>query len=110
MSHEELKTRIEAAWDARDGIDKTDTALRADVEAVIQLLDRGEARVAEPTAAGPSEAQHPAASTALGHPAQRWQVNEWLKMAVFLYFRLHDNVVIEMGAHKGYDKVPLKYS
>ncbi|HSW14566.1 MAG TPA: 2,3,4,5-tetrahydropyridine-2,6-dicarboxylate N-succinyltransferase [Solimonas sp.] len=111
MSHEELKTRIEAAWETRDSLNKTDAALRGDVDAAIQLLDRGEARVAEPVATdGPSEAQHPVAPTALGHPAHRWQVNEWLKKAVLLYFRLHDNVVIEMGQHKGYDKVPLKFN
>ncbi|MBI2384095.1 MAG: 2,3,4,5-tetrahydropyridine-2,6-dicarboxylate N-succinyltransferase [Gammaproteobacteria bacterium] len=93
------------------------------------MLDSGAARVAEPTAAGPSEAQHPVAPaalghpaqrpsdtqhpvapSALGHPAQRWKVNEWLKKAVLLYFRLHDNAPIEMGALHGYDKVPLKYT
>jgi len=91
MSHEELKTRLEAAWETREQLNKSDTQLRADVESAIQLLDKGEARVAEPTAAG-------------------WQVNEWLKKAVLLYFRLHDNQPIEMGAQRGYDKVPLKYS
>jgi 2,3,4,5-tetrahydropyridine-2-carboxylate N-succinyltransferase len=61
------------------------------VEVVISLLDRGEARVAEPTANG-------------------WQVNEWLKKAVLLYFRLHGNVRVEMGSLQGYDKVPLKFA
>lgn len=109
MSHTELKTRLEAAWDARDSLDKTDPQLRADVEAAINLLDKGEARVAEPVAVGPSDAQHPAAPTALAHPAHRWQVNEWLKKAVLLSFRLNDNQPIGMGALNGYDKVPLKY-
>ncbi|HEX4894987.1 MAG TPA: 2,3,4,5-tetrahydropyridine-2,6-dicarboxylate N-succinyltransferase, partial [Solimonas sp.] len=46
----ELKARIEAAWESRDSLNKSDEALRASVEAAIQLLDKGEARVAEPTA------------------------------------------------------------
>jgi len=96
MSHEELKTRLEAAWDSRDSLSKTDEKLRADVEAAIQLLDKGEARVAEPVVDINGQS--------------RWQVNEWLKKAVLLYFRLHDNVVIDMGQHRGYDKVPLKFS
>ena len=87
----ELKNRIEAAWEARDSLDKSNAALRADINAVIELLDSGAARVAEPTANG-------------------WQVNEWLKKAVLLYFRLHDNALIDMGALQGYDKVPLKFA
>ncbi|MEL7373195.1 MAG: 2,3,4,5-tetrahydropyridine-2,6-dicarboxylate N-succinyltransferase, partial [Pseudomonadota bacterium] len=56
---------IEAAWEARDTIDRTDAALRDAVDAAIGLLDRGEARVAEPVDGD-------------------WQVNEWLKKAVLL--------------------------
>lgn len=92
MSNQELKSRIEAAWEARDGLDKSDAALRNDVQAAIELLDSGQARVAEP----------------IGN--SQWQVNDWLKKAVLLYFRLHDNIVIPMGEHQGFDKVPLKYS
>ncbi|MDD3762714.1 MAG: 2,3,4,5-tetrahydropyridine-2,6-dicarboxylate N-succinyltransferase [Nevskiales bacterium] len=91
MSNEELKRTIESAWDNRDALDRTDAALREAVHAAILLLDRGQGRVAEPTASG-------------------WQVNEWLKKAVLLYFRLHDNAPIEMGALRGFDKVPLKYA
>ncbi len=87
----ELKTKIEAAWETRDTLSKSDDALRATIEAAIQLLDQGAARVAEPTSTG-------------------WQVNEWLKKAVLLYFRLHDNAPIDMGGLMGYDKVPLKFS
>ncbi len=91
MSTAELKTRIEAAWESRDSIDKSDASLQQAVSAAIELLDSGQGRVAEPTASG-------------------WQVNEWLKKAVLLYFRLHDNVSIDMGGLLGYDKVPLKYT
>lgn len=86
-----LQDTIEAAWDHRETFDRSDAATRDAVEAAIALLDRGEARVAEPTASG-------------------WRVNEWLKKAVLLYFRLHDNAPIEMGALSGYDKVPLKFA
>ena len=86
-----LQARIESAWDARDNLNRFDTALREAVESAIALLDTGKARVAEPIATG-------------------WQVNEWLKKAVLLYFRLHDNTTIEMGGLVGYDKVPLKFA
>ena len=91
MNTTDLKNTIESAWNNRDSLNKSDSGLRTTVESVIGLLDRGEARVAEPTAAG-------------------WQVNEWLKKAVLLYFRLHDNAPVEMGALRGYDKVPLKFT
>lgn len=91
MNPSALKKTIESAWDHRESLDKSDTGLRTAVEAVIGLLDRGELRVAEPTGSG-------------------WQINEWLKKAVLLYFRLHDNAPIEMGALRGYDKVPLKFT
>jgi 2,3,4,5-tetrahydropyridine-2,6-dicarboxylate N-succinyltransferase len=87
----ELQKTIDAAWEARDSLDKNDAGLRNAVASAIALLDSGKGRVAEPTASG-------------------WQVNEWLKKAVLLYFRLHDNVPIEMGALSGYDKVPLKFA
>ncbi|MES0874258.1 2,3,4,5-tetrahydropyridine-2,6-dicarboxylate N-succinyltransferase [Sinimarinibacterium thermocellulolyticum] len=88
---QELKIRIETAWDAREHLDHGDAALREAVETAIGLLDSGQARVAEPTPGG-------------------WQVNEWLKKAVLLYFRLHDNARIELGGLIGYDKVPLKFA
>ncbi|MEK6807261.1 MAG: 2,3,4,5-tetrahydropyridine-2,6-dicarboxylate N-succinyltransferase [Pseudomonadota bacterium] len=88
---EHLKTAIESAWEIRETLNKSDNAVRTAVNAAIDLLDAGAARVAEPTESG-------------------WKVNEWLKKAVLLYFRLHDNAPIEMGALHGYDKVPLKYT
>ncbi len=91
MNPEALKSAIESAWESRETLSKSDNAVRAAVNAAIDLLDSGAARVAEPSASG-------------------WQVNQWLKKAVLLYFRLHDNAPIEMGALHGYDKVPLKYT
>ncbi|MDB5985272.1 MAG: 2,3,4,5-tetrahydropyridine-2,6-carboxylate N-succinyltransferase, partial [Nevskia sp.] len=81
---------IEGAWERRDTLNAKDTAVVAAVASVIGLLDSGAARVAEPTPSG-------------------WVVNDWLKKAVLLYFRLHDNAPIEMGQLSGYDKVPLKF-
>jgi 2,3,4,5-tetrahydropyridine-2,6-dicarboxylate N-succinyltransferase len=91
MQPDQIKPIVESAWEARDKLNRSDERLRDAVEGAIELLDRGAARVAEPTADG-------------------WRVNEWLKKAVLLYFRLHDNQLIEMGALRGYDKVPLKYA
>lgn len=87
----DLQKTIDLAWEGRDTLDREDTALRNAVETAIALLDSGKGRVAEPTATG-------------------WQVNEWLKKAVLLYFRLHDNTTIDMGGLVGFDKVPLKFA
>ena len=61
------------------------------VRQAIDLLDAGAARVAEKV-------------------DDRWQVNEWLKKAVLLSFRLFDNAPVDAGYTRFYDKVPLKYS
>ncbi|MGH8443296.1 MAG: 2,3,4,5-tetrahydropyridine-2,6-dicarboxylate N-succinyltransferase [Nevskiaceae bacterium] len=89
--HEKLRETIEAAWERRDQLDRKDRAVREAVEQAVDLLDGGAVRVAEPVNG-------------------RWHLNEWLKKTVLLYFRLHDNSVIELGRLHGYDKVPLKYS
>jgi 2,3,4,5-tetrahydropyridine-2,6-dicarboxylate N-succinyltransferase len=88
-----LQATIEAAWDARDTISPaTKGEVRDAVETALGLLDSGEARVAEPTPSG-------------------WQVNQWLKKAVLLSFRLNDMAMIPGGpggAH-WWDKVPSKF-
>jgi len=61
------------------------------VESAIAMLDSGEARVAEKTDGG-------------------WQVNQWLKKAVLLSFRLNDNCVLEADYTRFFDKVPMKYA
>ncbi len=91
MQPSQIQSAIETAWETRDRLNRSDEKLRDAIEGAIDMLDRGVARVAEPTPSG-------------------WQVNEWLKKAVLLYFRMHDNQVIEMGALRGYDKVPLKFA
>ena len=90
MNKTELRVIVEHAWEKRTTLDASETHVRNAVEACIELLDKGEARVAEPADSG-------------------WVVNEWLKKAVLLYFRLHENAIVEMGPLMGYDKIPLKF-
>jgi 2,3,4,5-tetrahydropyridine-2-carboxylate N-succinyltransferase len=85
-----LKTEIEALWDRRAELNPaTGGRPREAVEAALDLLDSGAARVAERTGAG-------------------WLVNEWLKKAVLLSFRLTDSRIMDTAAG-AYDKVPLKF-
>ena len=91
MLPNEIRSIVEFAWEARERLNRTDETLRAAVDGAIHLLDTGALRVAEPVASS-------------------WQVNEWLKKAVLLYFRLHDNQPMDLGVLRGYDKVPLKFS
>jgi 2,3,4,5-tetrahydropyridine-2-carboxylate N-succinyltransferase len=88
-----LQATIEAAFDRRAEITPStaDAALLRAIDDVVGLLDTGKARVAE-------------------KKDGRWVVNEWLKKAVLLYFRTHDNAVIDAGYSRFYDKVPLKYT
>jgi 2,3,4,5-tetrahydropyridine-2,6-dicarboxylate N-succinyltransferase len=92
MTITSLSAAIEAAWDARDGISiTTQGEVRDAVNEALALLDSGAARVAEPGADG-------------------WQVNQWLKKAVLLSFRLNDNSVIQgPGGTNWWDKVPSKF-
>ena len=69
----ELQTIIDNAWDNRDSLDRGDTTVGNAVREALDLLDSGKLRVA--TRGGNGE----------------WQVNQWLKKAVLLSFRLHDN-------------------
>jgi len=88
-----LETTIESAWDVRDTLSPATTgAVRDAVNAAIELLDSGQARVAEPGEGG-------------------WQVNQWLKKAVLLSFRLNDMAVIPggPGGSHWWDKVPSKF-
>jgi len=92
----ELQNIIDAAWERRAELTPADANSDAGqaVEKAIAMLDSGEARVAEP----------------LGAPGE-WRVNEWLKKAVLLSFRLRDNVPIEAGGYtKFFDKVPGKFT
>jgi 2,3,4,5-tetrahydropyridine-2,6-dicarboxylate N-succinyltransferase len=89
-----LQAAIEAAWDARDTLTiSTKGETRDAVEAAIEGLDNGSFRVAEKIDGN-------------------WAVNQWLKKAVLLSFRLNDNVVIENGSagSPAFDKVQSKFA
>ena len=91
----DLQSTIEAAWDARDTLGlTTEGAVRDAVETAIAGLDDGSYRVAERDASG------------------TWQVNQWLKKAVLLSFRLNDMELIEggPGGARWWDKVPSKFA
>lgn len=95
MTHSDLSATIDAAWDARDGISTaTQGDVRDAVDAALAMLDDGSARVAERDGDG------------------RWHVNQWLKKAVLLSFRLNDNAVVNGGAAgaPAFDKVPSKFA
>ena len=93
--HSALQSTIEAAFEDRDNVTTTTKGeIRDAVDEALNLLDSGRARVAEPGADG------------------NWQVNQWLKMAVLLSFRLNDMEVIKGGAGDAtwWDKVPSKFA
>ncbi|MBM3591245.1 MAG: 2,3,4,5-tetrahydropyridine-2,6-dicarboxylate N-succinyltransferase [Roseomonas sp.] len=86
-----LQARIEALWARRDQLSPATTgADRASVEEALEMLDSGQARVAEPDGNG------------------GWKVNQWLKQAVLMSFRLADSAPMEISTG-AYDKVPLKF-
>ncbi|HWK41337.1 MAG TPA: 2,3,4,5-tetrahydropyridine-2,6-dicarboxylate N-succinyltransferase [Croceibacterium sp.] len=89
----DLESAIAKAWEDRASVTPASSEVREPVEAALELLDSGKARVAEPDGQG------------------GWKVNQWLKQAVLLSFRLNDNVVMPGGAAgaPAYDKVPSKF-
>ena len=91
---QELITAIEAAWEDRSSVTPASIDVREPVEEALRMLDSGEARVAEPSDGG------------------SWVVNQWLKKAVLLSFRLNDNRLVKNGCAgaDGWDKVPSKFA
>ena len=90
---QQLRETIEAAFEQRASLSagRTSRELDAALEECLERLDRGELRVAQPGDGG-------------------WVVNEWLKKAVLLSFRVRENRVMDAGYTRFYDKVPLKYA
>lgn len=84
---ENLKERIEAAWENRSLLQ--DASYVKSIETAIEEIDKGSLRCAEPTANG-------------------WQVNEWVKKAVILYFPTRKMESIEVGPFEFHDKIALK--
>ena len=93
MTDPSLRSTIEALWEARDTVNAaTKGPAREAVESALASLEAGTARVAEPDGQG------------------GWQVNQWLKMAVLLSFRLNDSVPMDgAGGAPVWDKVPMKF-
>lgn len=85
---QDLRTPIEAAWDDRELLREAVT--RQAIDAVIESLDKGRLRVAEPTENG------------------EWKVNDWIKKAVVLYFPIRRMETIEVGPFEFHDKMKLK--
>ena len=84
---EELQQTIEKAWEDRSLL--TDTETITAIREVVNLCDEGKLRCAEPTLDG-------------------WQVNEWVKKAIVLYFPIQQMVTMEVGIFEYHDKIPLK--
>ena len=91
---QELASIIEQAWENRANIGPTSDDVRGPVNKALAMLDSGEGRVAEPDGNG------------------GWTVNQWLKKAVLLSFRLNDNRVIDGGSAgtPAFDKVASKFA
>lgn len=83
----ELKEIIENAWDNKVLLEKRTT--RKAIESVINMLDKGQIRVAEPTDQG-------------------WILNEWVKKAVIMYFPIKESKVMKVGPFEFNDKIDLK--
>ena len=82
-----LQTLIESAWIDRTLLQKNTT--KKAIVSIIDLLDKGELRVAEPTTVG-------------------WRVNEWIKKAVVMYFPIQKMETTQVGPFEFHDKIPLK--
>lgn len=84
---------IESAWERRTALGpaNADRVLIDALDRVLVALESGDLRVAEPDDGG------------------GWQVHQWLKKAVLLYFRTHDNRIVNGGAAAAFDKVPLRF-
>lgn len=83
----ELKSIVEGIWENRNLL--SDPKSQETIRSIIELLDKGEIRVAEPTGNG-------------------WVVNEWIKKAIILYFPIQEMNTIEVGPFEFHDKIKLK--
>ena len=91
---DELKFMVDSAWERRTmlTIDEIEGSTRPTVERVIDGLEKGEFRVAEPDGKG------------------GWLVNEWLKKAVLLYFRVQEMELVEADPAPFWDKIPARFA
>lgn len=93
-AHADMKFMIESAWERRTMLtpEEIEGSTRPMVERVIEGLESGKLRVAEPDGAG------------------GWTVNEWLKKAVLLYFRTQEMELVEAEPAPYFDKIPLRFA
>ncbi len=84
---QELQQIIERTWEHRELLKEEN--VKASIRAVIELLDKGKIRVAEPD-------------------GKDWKVNDWVKKAVVMYFPIQTMETIEVGPFEFHDKIPLK--
>ena len=91
---QQLASLIDDAFERRASLAQSEieTHLRPAVGQVLELLESGELRVAEPDG------------------RSGWNVNQWVKKAVLLYFRINDNRVVDGGPAGAFDKVPLRFA
>jgi 2,3,4,5-tetrahydropyridine-2-carboxylate N-succinyltransferase len=89
----ELAPLIDDAWERREALSagEIESTLRPAIDRVLDALETGALRVAEPDASG-------------------WHVHAWIKKAVLLYFRISANRVVDGGAMAAFDKVPLRFA
>lgn len=88
----EWERLIDATWERRASLGAADTgALRTSLDRVMDALETGALRVAEPEGRG------------------GWRVNQWVKRAILLYFRVHDVREMDGGPMVAFDKVPLRF-
>ena len=93
MNHQELQNTIDLAWESRTSLTPENSPeIRAAVETVIADLNKGRLRVAERQGVG------------------QWRTNQWIKKAVLLSFRLHENQLMRAGDLGFFDKVQTKFS
>jgi len=90
----ELENLIDDAWERRSNLSpgEIDATLKPAIDRVLDALEAGTHRVAEPDGGG------------------GWRVHQWLKKAVLLYFRISANRVVDGGAMHAFDKVPLRFA
>jgi 2,3,4,5-tetrahydropyridine-2-carboxylate N-succinyltransferase len=91
---QELESLIDGAWERRAQLakDEVEDELKPAIERVLDALEAGTLRVAEPDGAA------------------GWRTHQWLKKAVLLYFRISANRVVDGGAMQAFDKVPLRFA
>ncbi|MFR9645135.1 MAG: 2,3,4,5-tetrahydropyridine-2,6-dicarboxylate N-succinyltransferase, partial [Rikenellaceae bacterium] len=88
--YSELKNIIEQAWENREML--ADETVKATIRQVIELVDKGQLRTAEP----------------IDLENSKWQVNEWVKKAVLMYFPIQQMRTMRAGELEWYDKMDLK--